>query len=253
MREVVQVSNEELVAKIQAGSVDLTGQLWEQVEGLVKWKAKRIMTALEGRNSRGVEFDDLYQSGYLALVAAIETYIPAAGSFAGWFMYYLKTVFYETTGIRTQMQQKDPLNSALSLEKPIADDEDSSLLLEIIPDPAGELCVQNVEDRIFYQQMHEALELALNRLPEDQKGVLKKRYYEGLTSAQTADVFDTTPEAVRRIELHGLRKLRTPSNAGLLRPFYDFDYYGLAGLGAFRSTGMSIQERYLILMEKDQP
>lgn len=30
------MSNEELVVKIQAGAVELMGQLWEQVAGLIK-------------------------------------------------------------------------------------------------------------------------------------------------------------------------------------------------------------------------
>lgn len=34
---------------------------------------------LSGGFSGGVEFDDLYQSGYLALVAAVEAYDPARG------------------------------------------------------------------------------------------------------------------------------------------------------------------------------
>ena len=93
------MSSEELVVKIQAGAVELMGQLWEQVERLVKWKAKRIMTVLEGCPGRGVEFEDLYQSGYLAMVAAVNTYDPAAGgAFSTWLMYHLKTAFAEATG-----------------------------------------------------------------------------------------------------------------------------------------------------------
>lgn len=67
------MTNEELVVRIRAGEQHLMGELWEQVEGLIKWKARRIMTILDstGINS-GVEFDDLYQSGYLALVAAVK-------------------------------------------------------------------------------------------------------------------------------------------------------------------------------------
>ena len=57
------MSIEEMVAAIQAGAVDRIGELWERVEGLVKWKAKQIMTALQGCAGRGVEFDDLCQSG----------------------------------------------------------------------------------------------------------------------------------------------------------------------------------------------
>lgn len=51
------MSSEELVAVIQAGATERMGELWEQVAGLVKWKANQVMTALDGRC--GVEFDDL--------------------------------------------------------------------------------------------------------------------------------------------------------------------------------------------------
>lgn len=59
-REAAFMSNEELAVEIQNGAPERMGELWEQVAGLVKWKAKRIMTALELRGSMcGVDFDDL--------------------------------------------------------------------------------------------------------------------------------------------------------------------------------------------------
>ena len=62
------MSNEELAIAIQQGDQGRTLELWEQVNGLVKRKAMQIMTALKlSGNPRGVEFDDLYQTGYLAL------------------------------------------------------------------------------------------------------------------------------------------------------------------------------------------
>ena len=65
------MSNEELAIAIQQGDQGRTLELWEQVNGLVKRKAMQIMTALKlSGNPRGVEFDDLYQTGYLAMVAA---------------------------------------------------------------------------------------------------------------------------------------------------------------------------------------
>lgn len=85
------MSNEELVAAIQVGE-DCMAELWEQVDGLVKWKAKQVMTALDLRgNPCGVEFDDLYQSGYPALVVAVDSYNPESGAFSTWFMYHLKS------------------------------------------------------------------------------------------------------------------------------------------------------------------
>ena len=61
------MSNEELAKEIQAGATDRMADLWEQVEGLCCWKAKQVIAALQLRgNPCGVEFDDLYQTGYLA-------------------------------------------------------------------------------------------------------------------------------------------------------------------------------------------
>ena len=56
-------------------------------------------------------------------------------------------------------------------------------------------------------------------------------------------------EMVRKRERDALRRLRSPKTACRLRPFYDFDFYCGTGLGAFRHTGMSIQERYLVIEE----
>ena len=122
----MQMSNEELVAAIQAGE-DRMGELWIQVEGLVKWTAKHRIAILEGRG--GVEFEDLYQSGYPALVAAVYSYKPDKGAFSTWFMFYLRTAFAEATGHRTAKQKLDPLNAALSLDTPLGDDADSNTYL----------------------------------------------------------------------------------------------------------------------------
>ena len=242
------MSNEELVSLIQSGNVDYFADLWEQIERLVRWKAKRIISAIGNR--AGAEFDDLYQSGYLAMVAAVNTYDPDSGNFAGWFMLHLRTAFAEATGIRSKKQAKDPIHSALSLEYPLSDDSDANLLLEVIPDPTSEIPLQRVEEQIYQQQLRNALEMALDKLPDKQRDTLRKKYLEGIPVAQIAEINRMTRQAVAENERNGLRRLRLPGTAKLLRPFYDFDYYGLSGLSVFKNTGMSVQERYLIDQEK---
>lgn len=243
------MSNEEIVGMIQEGRADLLEELWQQIARLVHWKANRVIASLG--TYRAVEFDDLYQSGYLAMVAAVETYRPDTGKFSNWFMYYLKTAFAEAGGIRSQKQSKDPLHSAIRLEMPIGDDEGEGVLLDLIPDPAGELDLINTEERVYQQQLHDALETVLNRLHEDQQIMLRKRYYEGHSIVQLAEERGVTTEAVRQAERNGLRSMRMPRNQKLLRPFWehDFAYTGYSGLGAFRRSGMSVQERYLIQKE----
>lgn len=244
------MSNEELVAEIRAGATERMGDLWEQVAGLVKWKAKRIMTILEGSNSRGVEFEDLFQSGYLAMVAAVDSYDPENGTFATWLMYHLQTAFAEAAGYRTQKGRKEPLNSSVSLDTPLSDDADSDDLMDVIADPAGQAGLESAETAIYRDQLREALEEALETLPEQSAEVLRQRHYQNMTLAEVGERQGVSTERARQIECRALRQLRKPGTACYLRPFYDFDFYLGAGLGAFRHSNMSIQERYLIIEEE---
>ncbi len=239
------MSNEELAA---AGQM---AELWDNVERLVKWKAKRIMTALELRGcSCGVEFEDLYQSGYLAMVAAADSYNPEYGAFSTWFMYHLKNAFAEATGYRTATGRNEPLNTAISLDRPLTDEADSDTFGDLVPDNKGSAALEAVENREYRRQLHEALEAALAELPQQSAEVLRLRHYQDLTLADIGNIQGTTAERVRQMENKALRKLREPAIACRLRPFIDFDFYSGTGLSAFRHSGMSIQERYLIKDER---
>ena len=246
------MSNEELVAVIQGGATERMGELWEQVSGLVKWKANHVMTAMEGCPGRGVEFDDLYQSGYPAMVAAVESYDPAAGAFSTWLVYHLKNAFAEATGYRTQRGRNEPLNTAFSLDKPLTDEADSSLFGDFIPDQRAAATLEAVEDREYQKQLHDALEIALGAVPENYGEVLRLRYYQNMTLQECGGVLGVGAERVRQMENRGLRILRQPKNAVQLRPFFDFDFFRYAGMGAFLNSGMSVQERYLIAEEDAQ-
>lgn len=183
------MSNEELVAAIQAGATERMGELWEQVEKLVKWKANRIMTALSLKNNPcGVELDDLMQSGYVAMVAAANTYNAENGKFSTWLMYHLQKEFADITGYRTKQGQHDPLNlpygMVAELDKPMSDDANSDPLSEIIPDQYAAATMEAVEERLYREQLHEALEQAMAEIPANRAEVLRQRYYEGKTLAE---------------------------------------------------------------------
>ena len=245
------MSNEELVAEIQAGSMELMGQLWDQVAGLIKWKAKRIMTVLEGCPGRGVEFEDLCQSGYLAMVAAVDTDDPAAGgTFSTWLMYHLKTAFAEATGYRTQKGRQEPLNNYLSLDTPLTDDADSDDLMDVVADPAGLQWRECLEESMWRKQLQEAVGAALSTVPEQYREILRLRYWEDMTLEDVGDLRGISKERVRQMENKGIRILRQPKTASQLYTFCDFDFYGGTGLGAFRYGGMSVQERYLVVEEE---
>lgn len=242
------MSNEEIAIRIQTGQIELMEQLWSGVEKLVRWKANRVSNAI-GSNS-GVESDDLYQCGYLAMVAAAETYKPENGSFASWLMFYLKTAFTEATGHRTSKARNDPLNNAVSLDKPVDNEADGASVGDFIPDPKAAATMDAVEEKLLQEQLHEAMESVLSELPIEQSTVLRHRYYAQQTLAGAAQSLGTTAEEVRKLEGKGLKALRHYKLANRIRPFYDFDCYAGTGLGAFRNSGMSIQERYLVMQER---
>lgn len=238
------MSNEELVARIQDGEEGLYGELWANVERLVYWKARQAIHAIG--SSCGVEVEDLLNCGYFALVKAVGTYSPGAHSFAGWLMLYLKTEFAEASGYRTEKRKNDPLQHAVSLSAPLAGDSEDLLLSDTIPDPNGQAPMESIEDSMWHEQLHDALECILEEIPANQSDVIRHRYYQGLTVATTAQALGTSYTEARKLEGKAIRTLRQPKIARKIRPFYDFDYYSGTGLGTFRSTGMSIQERYLV-------
>jgi len=238
------MSNEELVAAIQAGE-DCMGELWLQIEKLVRWKAQRIANALKdwGR----VELEDLIQSGYLAMVAAVNTYQPGSGTFANWLMYYLRTEFAKAAGYRTDRKRNDPLQHSVSLDAPLGG-EDESRLMDMLADPSS--AMENQEDALWLQQLHDALDMALDAIPPQCGEVVRARYFDGQSLDDVAQEKNLSAERVRQLEKKGIRLLQEPEHACHLRPFYEFDFYCGTGWQAFKNKGMSVQEQYLVIMEQ---
>jgi len=177
------MTNEELVALIQAGERDRLPELWEQVERFVALQANRLLHAMGPDRAAlaGVEFGDLYNSGYFALVAAADSYKPEAGAlFITWFALRLKSAFAEVCGWRTS--KRDPLNSAKSMDARLKEgDEDSGAFGDFIPDPRAAQALQDVEDGIQRDYTRQAVRQALEQLPTEERLAIKARYYEGQT------------------------------------------------------------------------
>lgn len=173
------VSNEELVAAIQAGERDKLPELWTQVERLVALLANRRLT--QCGQLGGVEFDDLYNAGYLALIQAVDTYAPDRGAkFTTYFANALKTAFAEASGYRTHKQANDPLHRADSLDCPLDQEgADGDTLAALVADPRNGM--EEAEERIWREQLHAAMEEALEKLPPEWATTLRLRYYQDKT------------------------------------------------------------------------
>ena len=208
------MTNEELVALIQAGERDKLPELWDQVERFVALQANRLLHAMGPDKAAlaGVEFGDLYNSGYFALVDAVERYEhrEAGAKFITFFAMRLKTYFSETTGFRLARQRKDPLNSAKSMDARLKEgDEDSGAFGDFIPDPRAAQALQDVEDGIQRDYTRQAVRQALEQLPTEERLAIKARYYEGQTVKASGGA-----RILERAELH-LRRLLADKKEGI--------------------------------------
>lgn len=238
------MSNEELVALIQGGERDRLPELWAQVEKFLAVQAHKRLVLSAGLG--GVEFEDLYNAGYLALVAAADSFDPTAGrSFIGWLALALKTAFAEAGGYRSRKQARDPIHHAGDLDAPVGEGEDGATLGELQADPAAVQAFQDVEERLYRKQLHDALERALGTLEDNEEAVIRARYYQGHTLEEIG------PQA-RTLESHALVKLRRSRVRRELEQFVEqrTPYYLRVGVQTFQNTGESAVERIFFKREQ---
>lgn len=170
------MSNEELVVLIQGGERDRLMELWQQVRRMalkeaVRWAVYR---------SNGVELEDLEQSAFIALMRAVDSFDPVAGTrFSTWCFPIMKDEFQQATGRRTEKQRRDPFDAAVSLDVPITEDPDGISLGDTIPDPKAEAAMLDVDRREDLRRLHAALEAAIVTLPPDLQAAIRGRYYRG--------------------------------------------------------------------------
>lgn len=214
------MSNEELVAAIQSGNTEKMAELWDQVAGLVRRRAWRVWAAVNDSGvSSGVEFEDLYQCGYIALVAAVERYTPGKGAFSTCFVNALKTVFAEATDFRTKKRMLDPLHRAVSLDMPVGEDETTSLS-EIISDPTAEAMISRVAEMEERRQCCEALSALVSELPSREREIITQRYYQNKSIPETAETIGITAKEAQRLENNAIRYFRHPARAKKIRGFW---------------------------------
>lgn len=174
------MSNEELAVEVKAGNRERLPELWEQVRRFVWREALRRVDLSGGMG--GVTAEDLYQSGFLALAAAVDTFDPAAGrSFVGWLADYLKTAFAVAGGYRSRKQSFDPLHRAGTLDAPTRGDDldDGDPLAELLPDPAAEAAFEAVAERDRLDRLRAAVRNAVDELPPEQRAAVIGRYWRG--------------------------------------------------------------------------
>lgn len=230
------MTNEELAVMIQNGQTEAVLPLWEQVERFVAKQANKWEQAW---TTRRVEFEDLYQSGFIAMMKAARTYDPDKDvKFLTWMDYYIKTAFSYVAGCRTPAQNKDPLNEYKSLWEPLGGGTDDLTIGDMLPDPVD--YIGEADRRIYLEQLHNELERALTALPEGESEVLRLRFYDEYSLKDAARIGGITPEEARRRQDSALLKLRRGKQAARLRSYVDerTPFYSARGIHSVESLAI---------------
>ena len=200
------MTNEELAIEIQNGKTEYYPVLWDQVERFIKKKANERMRKLpEGVD---VEFDELYDSGFFAVVNAVKYYKPEKDcTFLTILGYTLKNAFSEVTGIRTAKGRNDPLRYALSFDTPVVSDG-SLTLADVLTDDTD--FVEESAQRANKKAMRKALDSALDKLPPKEAEVIRLQYYSGHSVEQTAEAMGLDQTQVTSLRHSAMSRLRTP-------------------------------------------
>lgn len=139
-----------------------------------------------------------------------------------------------------------------STAEPIGDDGDSTLE-DILPDDSSP--IEDVIDKIQNEELSRELMKQVEALPENEAEVIKRRFWEESTLKQCGDVLGVSVEYIRQLENSALNRLRKPKVTKQLRPYLTRSTaysVGIAsGLDSFRRSGLSAQERAIILLERN--
>lgn len=144
-----------------------------------------------------------------------------------------------------RIQRSRMVSNVDSLDRSIDLGDDEVSLMDSIAAPDGAL--DDVEDKIYHDDLKAALWGAVDALEREQADVIHRRYEEGQTLKSISEDNDQTIEWTRQIECKALRKLRTGRSRRILLPFLDDQIYssGMRGVGVerFRETWTSATER----------
>ena len=114
----------------------------------------------------------------------------------------------------TERQKKNLLNrNATSIYAPVKGTDESLTIEDTIEDNAAKYCFDDVNERLYLQQLREEVRRALrDNLTLEEEEIIRLKYgFEGkeMTLGEIADMIEAELSKVRTIENRSMRKLRT--------------------------------------------
>lgn len=134
----------------------------------------------------------------------------------------------------------------ISLDEPIGDEGDTTRL-DLYGGQADEKV--NFDDNLEKDELRSMLHEAVDKLPEDRKEVINKKYFENLTLADIGREKGVSGERIRQIENKALRLLRQDHILRKKAESY-VDFYHPISLSRYNNTWISSTEWVVLEREK---
>ena len=180
------ISDEELIARLQAGETSIEDYLMEKYKGLVRQKARAMFLI-------GGDTDDLIQEGMIGLFKAVRDFQPnREASFATFARMCIDRQIY--SAIQNSNRQKhQPLNSYVSLNQ---EDESS---------PIWQLCVENPEAIIIDQENTLDLQKKISDYLSSMENKVLDLYLKGVGYVEIGRILGKSPKSID----NALQRIRT--------------------------------------------
>ncbi|MFT3952104.1 MAG: sigma factor [Oscillospiraceae bacterium] len=238
------MTNEELAQAIKDGHKELEAQLWERVYKFVRMQAARYL-----RKCPLCESEDLQQSGYFAMLAAVKYYNPERGfTYLTYLKHTLQKAFAEVAGLRgsTSPLFADSLNSTTYKDN-------TEEKIERLCDEDAQEALESVIYAESINYTADLLASALGLLDARQRRMTELIYYVGLpmdVAGTLAGYTSSSRQAASEIHKTIMFRLRNCSYTSKLRAALDdlanFDIGAEAlkanGVNHFRVTWLSSTE-----------
>lgn len=206
------MTNEELAVSIKKNKNDkLIPELWKKVQTLMYIKADKYYYSMTDKfKASGVDIWDLRQELYFAFLEAIRVYDPERKlKFVTYLEFPIKNTVNRAIGNKGKTE---PLNTAESLDKPIAGANELTLSEMIIDEK------NNILKMIDEHTDSEIIRNEAKKLHGKQKTVIRLYYFENKSDSEIAQKLGTTASNAFQIRRRALANLKRS-------PVLNFIYY----------------------------
>ena len=221
-------SIEEIVIKIQNGE-DLKNELYGRVYKLLYRFCKHYA---ESAAKLGYDIDDLFSVSWFGVENAIKGYRADKGyKFATYLGYHVKNAIRGFLGYgRAENAQR-----FISLYEPVRS-ADNLTLADSLEDVRAAEAFENAENFDYYNALHSEID----KLPQEQKEVIKRRFWGRESMNEIARSKGVSRSAIFQRQGAALRSLRKSPKLKVC--YYDEVAYRHIGVKAFNNTWTSSTE-----------